>query len=414
MFETFGLLWAEAEGPRDIALGSYNYTAYCMALIMGLTSIGAADARSWTQDMSELIDEWERPALTVVSPDPVTGKLIPVNPVAPVRPVDKLELEDAATQAEVDTPALEVNLTTPQETGWSLERDPFTRDISKVRYIDVSATELLHLAQRKLKYLGYYHGYVPELTNLTPKGAALYTELMTNPRARAALVAVTYGEGTYTGNLETTAPYYIKFGGGYLGNLQAYPDTVWHVGDISSSAAGRYQFMAYTWPGVAKALGVTDFSPAAQDLAALYQVVYKHGCWDDIDSGNFGPSVLDKLAREWASIAHSSTGKSYYNTKGGQYNKVGGTPQPAISQAAITNVYSQWLSYFEANGIPPIPSDVSFNTEFVAALRDFQYDYQLRQTGKLDTQTKLALFDGVMGDVVGQPYWRDLANYIQK
>lgn len=67
-----------------------------------------------------------------------------------------------------------------------------------------------------------------------------------------------------------------------------------------STAAGRYQIIRPTWRGCQTALKLPDFSPASQDLAAVY-IVRQAGALDAVRAGEFDQAV--KLcAGQWASL----------------------------------------------------------------------------------------------------------------
>lgn len=78
----------------------------------------------------------------------------------------------------------------------------------------------------------------------------------------------------------------------------------------TSSAAGRYQFLASTWDAQAKKLGLPDFSPANQDIAAydLAKSVYRRKTGRDLDSDlkSKDPAVISgigsALAGTWTSL----------------------------------------------------------------------------------------------------------------
>lgn len=70
-----------------------------------------------------------------------------------------------------------------------------------------------------------------------------------------------------------------------------------------STAAGRYQMIRPTWLEAKDALGLTDFSPASQDRAALY-LIGKHGALDDAREGRVTEAVA-KVRRTWASLPGS-------------------------------------------------------------------------------------------------------------
>ena len=94
-----------------------------------------------------------------------------------------------------------------------------------------------------------------------------------------------------------------------------------------TSAQGAYQFIKPTWQRTARALGLTDFSPRSQDLAALY-LMYENGSLADVQQGNFA-AALNKDGKTWASLPTS------------RY------PQPRQT----TQKFAQWL------GVPGLKSD---------------------------------------------------------
>lgn len=71
-----------------------------------------------------------------------------------------------------------------------------------------------------------------------------------------------------------------------------------------SSAAGAYQFIASTWDALKRALGLTDFSPASQDAAAL-ELLRQTGALALIDSGDFD-GAMRRAATQWASLPYSA------------------------------------------------------------------------------------------------------------
>ena len=105
------------------------------------------------------------------------------------------------------------------------------------------------------------------------KGADLrsYLEkLLSDPRVRAFLDTIAKAEG---------ADYITKVGGGKVNDLSLITKDrraiEYKKGAKPSTAAGRYQFLNDTWDEVSKALGLTDFSPRSQDLAALWLAEFK-------------------------------------------------------------------------------------------------------------------------------------------
>lgn len=78
----------------------------------------------------------------------------------------------------------------------------------------------------------------------------------------------------------------------------------------TSSAAGRYQFIGSTWDAQKRKLGLTDFSPASQDIAAfdLAKTVYRKKSGRDLDADlkSRDPTILSgigsALAGTWTSL----------------------------------------------------------------------------------------------------------------
>jgi len=155
---------------------------------------------------------------------------------------------------------------------------------------------------------------VPASTSSTTTGKPMsdlrqrYEELLQRPQVRALLNTIRYAEGT-----PGEAGYQTMFGGGKFDTSKGWrhPDKVISSGGYNSAAAGAYQFMPGTWQGTAKALGLPDFSPKSQDLAALYLIDKKRGALDPFLKGEKFGTVLNKLAPEWAALPTSSGG-SYY------------------------------------------------------------------------------------------------------
>lgn len=65
-------------------------------------------------------------------------------------------------------------------------------------------------------------------------------------------------------------------------------------------AAGAYQFIASTWAEVSRLYGLTDFSPANQDMGAVGRIIYRKAL-DDVLAGRF-ESAVAKCRLEWTSL----------------------------------------------------------------------------------------------------------------
>lgn len=92
-------------------------------------------------------------------------------------------------------------------------------------------------------------------------------------------------------------------------DLSKHPNILVQVNSsIKSTAAGRYQFLKGTWDG----LGMSDFSAASQDVAAV-KLMKRRGMIQPLLEGDVAKAV-HKGAPEWASLPKEGGG-SYY---GGQ------------------------------------------------------------------------------------------------
>ena len=132
-----------------------------------------------------------------------------------------------------------------------------------------------------------------------------YERILQNPKTRALLNTISYAEGT-------SGPdgYRTMFGGGTFDDLSRHPDRVIDGGTYKSAAAGRYQFMPDTYREVSNQLGLSDFQPGSQDVAAL-ALIDRRGALDPFLGGEKFGKVMNLLAPEWASLP-TNTGASYY------------------------------------------------------------------------------------------------------
>lgn len=114
---------------------------------------------------------------------------------------------------------------------------------------------------------------------------------------------------------ESGGNYNVIYGGKTVDDLSAHPDIAVpitsgpNVGK-NSTAAGKYQFIKSTWDEAAKALGLTDFSPASQDKAAawLAKRTYQQATGRDIESdyASGDPSLREgirqALSSQWEAL----------------------------------------------------------------------------------------------------------------
>jgi len=128
------------------------------------------------------------------------------------------------------------------------------------------------------------------------------------PERRALLNTIRFAEGTWTEN--SRDGYRILFGGRMVSSLEKHPNQIQYSPRYTSAAAGAYQFLPGTWDEAAKKLKLLDFEPNNQDQAALY-LVERRNALRLADSGKITPTLIAKLAPEWASLP-TYGGNSYY------------------------------------------------------------------------------------------------------
>ncbi len=142
-----------------------------------------------------------------------------------------------------------------------------------------------------------------------------------NRNVQAMLRLIRVGEGT-----AGDKGYQTLFGGGLFESYADHPRQriTRKMGgrNITSTAAGAYQFLASTWDETARIMGLPSFSPANQDLAAIGRFAAR-GALEDVKAGRFERAVK-KLAGEWASLPGSPYG------------------QPVITWERARAVYAQW------------------------------------------------------------------------
>lgn len=108
------------------------------------------------------------------------------------------------------------------------------------------------------------------------------------------------------------AGYQTMFGGALFSSFADHPRikqtaTFSNGKTVTSTAAGAYQFLSTTWDDARNALGLLDFSPAAQDAGAVW-LIRRRGALEDVRAGNFAAAVA-KCAKEWASLPGSPYGQ---------------------------------------------------------------------------------------------------------
>ena len=171
--------------------------------------------------------------------------------------------------------------------------------------------------------------------------AITVTAALNEPNVKAFLRVLRAGETS-----QDDSAYYTQVFGARLQSLADHPRQVikGRIGGktVPSSAAGAYQFLRGTWDECAAALGLRDFGPASQDLAAVF-LIRRRGALQDVIDGRFEEAVR-KCAREWASLPGSPYGqpvktmaqaRAVYEQYGGSYTTVADAPTPEPQEAEM-------------------------------------------------------------------------------
>lgn len=132
-------------------------------------------------------------------------------------------------------------------------------------------------------------------------------------------------------------------------NYQYIDDLSKHPGDATggSTAAGRYQFRLSDWNNAKDKLGLFDFTPESQDIAAVYLLQTRPlpnkniVIIDAILSNNFNEAI-QRAAYVWASLPYDfNDGKSDPDTNPKSYHMFKGNRQPAKSRTELWKVYQK-------------------------------------------------------------------------
>lgn len=145
---------------------------------------------------------------------------------------------------------------------------------------------------------------------------------------RAFLDMLGASEGTiHYGNQDG---YDVLFGGGLFVGFDDHPrkKITRKMGgrSITSTAAGRYQFLERTWDAIVKQYGFKGrFTPEAQDLAAI-KLIKERRAYEDVLAGRFDIAV-EKCRNIWASLPGAGYGQPEHKLENLQasYLKAGGT-----------------------------------------------------------------------------------------
>lgn len=131
------------------------------------------------------------------------------------------------------------------------------------------------------------------------------------PRVRAFLRVIRQGESS-----QEDRAYRMRFGGhgrpvAWFDDFARHPRVFEPTrnGQVSS-AAGAYQITATTWDSIAPELGLFDFSPCAQDIAAV-ALVARRGALDAVLAGRLEEAVA-ACRQEWTSLPGAAENSGRY------------------------------------------------------------------------------------------------------
>lgn len=93
---------------------------------------------------------------------------------------------------------------------------------------------------------------------------------------------------------------------------------------ITSTAAGRYQFLSKTWDALKRKLGLPDFGPLSQDRAAI-QLIRERRALTDIRAGDIR-TAIGKCRNIWASLPGAGYGQREHKMSDllKEYSRAGG------------------------------------------------------------------------------------------
>ena len=129
-----------------------------------------------------------------------------------------------------------------------------------------------------------------------------------NANVKAFLDVIAFAEGT-------SGPdgYRMMYTGKKFDSFSKHPDinncAIYDGKNLCSTAAGRYQILITTYTPLAQKLGLSDFSPESQNLAAI-ELLKQIGAYDDVVAGKFDSAVY-RSARTWASLPTRNGGSFY-------------------------------------------------------------------------------------------------------
>lgn len=135
--------------------------------------------------------------------------------------------------------------------------------------------------------------------------AAYYGALAQHPNVHRGLETLKAAEGT---SRKGRDPYTVGFGDRHIADLSRHPGKFYGFNEKGgkknrTSASGAFQFIGSTWGRMANKLGLEDFSPKNQDIAAVALIDEKGALKSLVDGDLHG--FVNKVGNEWASLPSS-------------------------------------------------------------------------------------------------------------
>lgn len=130
---------------------------------------------------------------------------------------------------------------------------------------------------------------------------AVDKSLVNNPNVRAMMRVIRQGESSQ----DDSIAYRMIIGGKLFSSFADHPRI---FGTPTSTAAGAYQITKTTWDEVRAKMGLPDFSPASQDMAALGRIAYR-GALPAVLAGDLD-AAIKKLRLEWTSLPGAAENNS--------------------------------------------------------------------------------------------------------
>lgn len=227
--------------------------------------------------------------------------------------------------------------------------------------------------------------------------------LLGDPKVKAFLDTIAAAEGTHDAYNMVV---YDKPGRGSITDFDAHPNVkrtqVINGVRTPSTAAGRYQFLYKTYGGLAKATGLTDFSPQSQDVNAV-ELLRQIGAIAALQKGDLATATRE-AATQWAGLpgalakssGQSSRSAASVTADYARFLAAAGIPQDtanAFARApASTDKAAQAMQLFNHSpAAPPVPAAIPSTPDgYEASLREFVNANTTASLDQPDLAAKLA------------------------